>query len=204
MFVQVIQGRVADPRQVHDALDRWNSELADGAPGYLGSTDGVTDDGRFIAIVRFETEQDARRNSSRPEQDQWWRETSALFTEPVTFHDSTDVSEEIVGDPNDAHFVQFMQGRGTNPDRARELMSQDSEEWARFRPDILGSVSAQYDDGSYTVAMYFTNEAEARAGEKKEPPPRLKAQMDEMMSMSTGEPEFFDVKDPWLYSRDDR
>jgi hypothetical protein len=201
MFVQIVQGRVEDAEQLHSALDQWDREIADGAIGWLGSTEGVTDDGRFIAVVRFESEEAARRNSQRPEQDQWWRETSQLLVEPATFHYSTDVSEDIVGDPDRAGFVQIMQGRGTDPDRARELMSQDSDEWAKFRPDVLGSVSAQYDDGSYTMAIYFTSEAEARLGEKKEPPPRLKAQMDEMNTLSIGEPEFFDLKHPWLYSK---
>ncbi len=50
------------------------------------------------------------------------------------------------------------------------------------------------------MAMYFTSEAAAREGERKEPPPELKAQMDEMNSLTVGEPEFFDLKQPWLYS----
>jgi hypothetical protein len=32
VFVQVIQGAVSDPEQVHAAIDRWAEELADGAP----------------------------------------------------------------------------------------------------------------------------------------------------------------------------
>lgn len=203
MFVQVIQGRVDDAERLHSAFDQWDRDLSGGAIGFIGSTEGVTDDGRFIAVVRFESEDAARRNSQRPEQDRWWRETSQLFQEPVTFHDSTDVIEDLVGDPDRAGFVQIMQGRGTDPDRARELMAEDSDEWAQFRPDILGSVAAQYDDGSYTMAMYFTSEKDARVGEKKELPPKLKAQMDEMNSLSVGEPEFFDIKHPWLYSRHD-
>lgn len=35
-----------------------------------------TEDGRFIAVVRFESEEDARRNRDRPEQDRWWSETA--------------------------------------------------------------------------------------------------------------------------------
>jgi hypothetical protein len=50
------------------------------------------------------------------------------------------------------------------------------------------------------MAMYFTSEAEAREGERKEPPPELKAQMEEMQQLSIGEPEFFDLKQPWLYA----
>ncbi len=200
MFVQVVEGRVADAERLHAALDRWDRDLSSGASGWLGATEGVTDDGRFIAIVRFESEAAARRNGQRPEQDQWWRETSALLAEPATFHESSDVITDLVGDPNRAGFVQFMQGRGSDPDRARELMTQDSDEWAKFRPDLLGSVAAQYDDGSYTMAMYFTSEADARKGEQKEPPPKLKAQMDELNSLTVGAPEFFDIKSPWLYS----
>jgi len=48
--------------------------------------------------------------------------------------------------------------------------------------------------------MYFTSEAEAREGERKEPPPELQAHMEEMQRLSIGEPEFFDLKQPWLYS----
>ena len=203
MFVQVIEGKVADAERIHEALDRWERELSDGAIGWLGSTEGVTDDGRFMAIVRFSSEAEARRNSERPEQDQWWRETSELFVEPVTFHESTDVIEDIIGDPDLAGFVQVMEGRSADPQRARELMEQDSDAWAKLRPDMLGSVSAQYDDGSYTMAMYFTSEAEARKGEKKKIPANLKAQMDEMNSLAIGETEFFDIRDPWLHSPHD-
>jgi len=48
------------------------------------------------------------------------------------------------------------------------------------------------------MAMYFTTEADAREGEKKEIPPELQANMDEMNKLSIGEPEFFDIRDPWL------
>jgi hypothetical protein len=40
----------------------------------------LTDDGRFIALARFESEEAARRNTDRPEQDRWWTEIAKLFT----------------------------------------------------------------------------------------------------------------------------
>jgi hypothetical protein len=200
VFVQVIQGQVADAEQARAALDRWARELAPGATGWLGSTAGVTEDGRFIALARFESEEAARRNSDRPEQDRWWAETAALFSGEATFKDSSEVVVDVVGEPDEAGFVQVIQGRGSDPDRARELMSQDSSEWAAFRPDIIGSVAVAHEGGAYTMALYFTSEEEAREGERKEPPPELKAQMEEMDALSVGVPEFFDLKQPWLYS----
>jgi hypothetical protein len=200
MFVQVIQGRVADPARVKAALDRWAEELAPGAEGWLGSTAGVTEDGRFIALARFESEAAARRNSDRPEQDRWWAETSRLFDGEATFTDSSEVDVDTNGDPAGATFVQAMQGRTSDPERARRLMSEDSTDWSSFRPDMLGSVAAGHDGGAYTMMMWFTSEAEAREGERKDPPPELKAQMEEMGALSVGEPEFFDLKDPWMYA----
>ncbi len=200
MFVQVIRGQVTDREQVHAALDRWSEQLAAGALGWLGSTAGVTGDGRFVALARFESEEAARRNSARPEQDQWWMQTSKLFTGEVAFGDSSDVTVDVHGDPGEAGFVQVMQGRGSDPERARELMAQNPDDWAAFRPDVIGSVAVGHEGGAYTMVMYFTSEQAAREGERKEPPPQLKAQMEQMNQLSTGEPEFFDLRQPWLYS----
>ena len=79
-------------------------------------------------------------------------------------------------------------------------MNQDSDTWAAFRPEVLGSVVIGHEEGAYTMVLYFTSEAEAREGERKEPPPELRAQMEEMNKLSIGEPEFFDLKQPLLAS----
>jgi hypothetical protein len=200
MFVQVLHGQVSDAGEVHAAMDRWQAELAPGSIGWLGSTGGVTADGRFIAFACFTSAEDARRNSDRPEQDQWWTETSKLFAGDVTFHDSDDTYMEEIGESRDAGFVQVIKGRGTDPARARELMTSHPEERRAFRPDVLGSLTANYEDGGFATAIYFTNEAEARANEQKEPPAEFTAMMEEMNSLAVGPPEFFDLTDPWIYS----
>ena len=102
-------------------------------------------------VARFESHEAARRNSDRPEQDQWWAETAKLFTGEATFKDSNDVTVDLTGDPDDAGFVQVIQGRGSDPDRARELMGQDSSEWAAFRPEILGILAVGHEGGAYTM-----------------------------------------------------
>jgi hypothetical protein len=202
MFVQVIQGRTSQPQALVDAFDRWKADLSSGATGWLGSTGGVTEDGRFIAVARFESEQAAMANSARPEQGAWWAETAQLLDGEATFRNSTDVDVDVNGDPDQAGFVQVMQGRGSDPERARQLMAQDADTWAEFRPDVIGSVTIGHDEGAYTMVMYFTSEAEAREGERKELPPQLQAQMEEMNSLSIGEPEFFDLKQPIISSAD--
>jgi hypothetical protein len=201
MFVQVIQGQVSDAAQVRAHLDTWVSEVAPGAIGWLGSTGGVTDDGKLIALVRFEDEEKAQQNSDRPEQGEWWEKMASLFEGEPTFHNSTRVEVDTPGDPAQAGFVQVMQGRTSDPDRARELMAaDDSAEWQEFRPDILGSVSVEHDGDAWTMAMYFTSEEEAREGEQKPPPPELEQMMKEMDSLTVGETTYFDIKDPWLHA----
>jgi hypothetical protein len=200
MFAQVIQGKTSNPQALAAAGEQWLQDLAPGATGWLGSTSGVTEDGRAIVVVRFDTEENARRNSNRPEQDQWWSQTSKLFDGEATFRDSTDVTVDVQGDPDKAGFVQVMQGRSTDPQRAKQLMDQDADKWAEFRPDVVGSVAIGHDDGGYTMVLYFTSEADAREGERKVPPPELQAQMEEMNKLSVGETEFFDLKQPTMLS----
>ena len=199
MFVQVIQGKTSNPQALDTALNTWVQDLAPGATGWLGSTSGVTEDGRAIAVVRFDSEDDARRNSNRPEQDQWWSETAKLFDGDATFQDSTDVTVDVQGDPDQAGFVQVMQGRTSDPDRARELMDEDPTDWQAFRPEILGTVSVGHDGDGWTMAIYFTSEQAAREGERKEPPPELAELMKEMDSLMEGTPTFYDLTDPWLH-----
>jgi len=200
VFVQIISGKVDDPTAVQAALDRWVSDLAGEATGWLGSTAGVTDDGTCLLVARFENEESARESSDRPEQGQWWSETSQLFRGEPTFTESTEVELDLMGDPDQAGFVQVIRGRTTDPDRIRELMRTDVEDFRDYRPDLLGTLTAVSEGGVLTTVVYFTSEEEARAGERKEPPPEMMAAMQEVQQLSVGEPEYFDLKDPWLVS----
>ena len=201
MFAQVIQGRTSEPEGLRAALDRWTEELQPGSIGWLGSTIGITDDGTFIAIVRFESAEAAERNSQRPEQGHWWAETSRLFDGEVSFRDSQDVTVDLRGDPDQAGFVQVMQGRVSDAARAKELMAQmPGDAMAAFRPDVLGSVMIGHQDGAWTQVIYFTSEAEAREGERKETPPEFQDAMEEMNQLSVGETTFYDLRQPSLQS----
>ena len=197
MFIQVITGEVADAAALESALDRWRSEVRPGGTGFLGSTSGVTADGRFVALARFESAEAARANSDRAEQGAWWSEAEKCFAGPVTFHDCTEVDTFRGGGSDEAGFVQVMQGRADRQ-RLRALDERVEAVLPDLRPDLLGSVRARGGD-QYTEAAYFTSEAEARAGEAKPPPAELAEAMREWQDVM-GPIAYYDLPRPKIVS----
>lgn len=195
MFIQVITGQVADPAGLEAALDRWQKDVRPGATGFLGSTGGVTADGRFVTLVRFESAEAAKANSDRAEQGAWWAEAEKCFGGPVTFHDCTEIDTYRGGGSDDAGFVQVMQGRA-DKQRLREMDERAESQLPDLRPDLLGSVRAWHGD-EYTEAAYFTNETEARAGEAQGPPPEMADILREWQDVM-GEVTYFDLTAPKL------
>jgi hypothetical protein len=199
MFVQVIRGQATDREGLRRQMDRWNSELRPGAAGFLGSTAGITDDGQFVAMARFESEAASRANSQRDEQGAWWAETEKCL-EAASFQDSTEVMTMHGGGSNEAGFVQVMCGHVTDAEKMAALrpkMGQVESAMKRHRPDVLGDVIAANADGTYTDVVYFESEAEARRAETKEMPAELGALFGELMA-ATAVDEYLDLKDPWL------
>jgi hypothetical protein len=197
MFVQVIQGHVTDRGGLKAALARWVAELAPGATGWLGTTAGITADDMFVGIVRFASTQDARRNSDRPEQHQWWMETAKLFTGDVAVQDTDDVLDFLEGGPERAGFVQVSQGRATEPEKLRALLPAGLTYVRERRPDVIGGVIARYGDGGFTHVVYFTSETAARQGERQE---EFKERMDREVTPVVTGVRYFDLPQPWLYS----
>lgn len=196
MFVQIIEGQVADPEGLRRQLDKWDAELRPGAEGILGSTMGVTDDGYFLGFARFESPVAARANSNRPEQSRWWAETEGCFEGEAIFTDCNEVVTFMGGGSNDAGFVQVMRSSRVDRDRLHQ-MDETFEKHRGFRPDIIGGLRAWTGADSCTDVVYFTSEAEAREGERKEPPPELAAAMGEFRDL-TSSVEFLDLHEPRL------
>ena len=199
MFIQVIQGTVADGDGLRRQLERWQTELKPGATGYLGSTSGITDDGRYIGCVRFESAEAANANSERPEQGAWFKETEAMFSGPISFTGSTDVEVYLGGGSDSAGFVQVLQGGPADRDRLRQLDVEFEALARQYRPDIIGWVLAWQPDGRFTEVVYFNSEAAARAGEAQEPPEERKHLLEDWRE-AAGELTFYDLREPWLFS----
>lgn len=198
MFVQAIKAKVKDKDAVRAATEEWEAKLKPGAKGYLGATEGVTDDGTFIALARFESEEAARTNSDRPEQGKWWEETSKLFDGQATFHDCPRVETFGGGGSDDAGFVQVMIYKPSDVEKLLSY-SDEFEKMGNLRPDIIGGTTSVAKDGTVIDTLYFTSEAEAREGEKKEMPADTQKVMEEVGSLM-GPVEYFDLRDPWLFS----
>lgn len=202
MFVQVIQGKAKDPAGLRKQWEKWDQELKPSAQGYLGSTAGVTADGEFIALARFESEEAAQSNSGSAEQSKWWEETSQYLEDPM-FHDCTLVDLMQDGGSDDAGFVQVIQGKVTDVEKARNLDRESQEEMNAMRPDVIGGIVAWHpENGRFTNAIYFTSEAEAREKEKESSSsPEFQKFMSEWQALSDGEPKFLDITEPWYSSK---
>ncbi len=199
MFIQVIRGRVKDPDGVRREMERWHSEIAPGAQGWLGYTAGITDDGEVVAVVRFESEEAARTNSDRPEQSSWWESLSQNLEGDAAFFDSNDVELFLDGGSDRAGFVQVIHGRAKDRDRLRELFQGMSARIQNFRPDVIGGTIAWHGSDRFTETVYFTSEEEARQGEKQaaeSAPPEYQEWQTLVEDLS-----FADLRDPWMASR---
>lgn len=200
MFVQVIRGRAKDAPGMRKEMDRWQEELAPGAIGYLGSTGGVTEDGDFIVLARFESEEAAQKNSERPEQDAWFQEFATHLDGEPTFVNSTDTEEWMGGGDDSAGFVQIITGSVTDKAKVREMwQSMNEDDMAKMRPDVMGGLVV-WDGDNFVQSIYFTSEKEARAGESQDVPEEAQKQMEEMNSLMK-DVEYLDLTEPKMFTR---
>ena len=199
MFIQMLEGKVANAEALRGQMETWRNDLSPGAEGWLGATAGVTADGTFVSVVRFESEAAAQANSERPEQGAWWEATAATFDGDVTFTNCPDVDTFGAGGSDQAGFVQIMTGRGDRAEITR--VTEELEAILnRMRSDVIGGTVAWPGDGSFVQTVYFTSEAEARANEGAEPATdEDKAAMERLGSLMTFD-RFIDLSDPWLFS----
>ena len=203
MFIRVIQGRATNPPGIRRDLGRWQRLLAADADGWLGSTAGITDDGWSITVVRFASQAQARRNSARPEQREWWRDASQHLTR-VVVHDAPKVHRYRQGDADTAGFVQVIQGHSDDLERVASLGRDQEEVLARDAPHILGMTVAEHGDrpGDFTQIVYFTSEQDARRFQPEPPIEADEPAQEERRRLMT-ELRCFDLRDPQLLSPSD-
>lgn len=116
----------------------------------------------------------------------------------MTFTDSEDVEPFLAGGSDDAEFVQVMKDRGVDRHRLHALDETFEAHAASFRPDLVGGLRVWTEPDAYVEFGYFTSEAQAREGEKKEPPEALAEKMGDFRELMANV-EYLDLRDPWLY-----
>ncbi|MGN6161614.1 MAG: hypothetical protein ACTHOG_07905, partial [Marmoricola sp.] len=104
-----------------------------------------------------------------------------------------DVTLLLDGGSDQAGFVQVIRGCAGDPARLKAMVA-DSAMIQENRPDILGATLALEPDGAFTETIAFTSEADARAGEQKEPPAEIRDVLQDVMQGAT----FYDLRDPWF------
>ncbi len=195
MFIQVIQGRCSRQDELHQVLERWREERGPKVDGWLGGTYGITDDGMFVGVVRFEDRQTAMANSDSAEQSEWAERFMALFDGPVEYHEREDVALMMDGGSDRAGFVQVIQGKVDDPSRLKAMIA-DTTQLHEMRPEILGGTLAIEPDGTFTETVFFTDEESARKGEQMEPP----AEVREELAYAMRDARFYDLHHPWFQS----
>jgi hypothetical protein len=203
MFIQIIQGRATNPPGIRRDLGRWQRLLAADADGWLGSTTGITEDGWSITVVRFASEKQARRNSDRPEQREWWRDASQHLARVVS-HDAPKVHIYRDGGSDQAGFVQVLQGHADDMERMVSLGRNQDDVLAREAPHILGVTVAEHADrpGDFTQVVYFTSEQDARSYDQDPAIEEDEPAWEERRSLMTNL-RSFDLRDPQMLSPSD-
>ena len=155
MFVPVVRGRDRDPELTFARLDLWLHTLAPGAPGWLGTTAGVTRDHELVSFVRFASAADARHNSDRIEQAQWWAESAPVFAGDVTFDNYDEIALFGDGGSDAAALVEVLVGRVPRRRAGADPTSPLAGRVGLFSPRVIGGLVGLHDDGHFTQAVYL-------------------------------------------------
>ena len=189
MFVQFVTGTVIDADLLARQQQRWFEELRPDTPGLLGSTMGLTLNGRSVSLLRFASTEDAHANAARPEQTAWWNETAKAFDYDLAVRDCADV-DSYVDDITSATFVALVQGRPKDKGR---MCERNAEFASSFRElGALGMLVGWDAEGGFSNAMFFRTEADARAIEAATD----LEQLDQFLQLIDGDPTYYELPSP--------
>jgi hypothetical protein len=170
MFIQILQGRVADEAGVRGEVERWQGELGADAPGWLGLTAGIGDDHTFLIVFRFASEAAVRANEARPEVSSWRAAVKQHLVGPVRLDQCPVVRTPKTGSPARAGFVRVLQGRVADP-RRLAAVREEFERGLQRQPHLLEVVVGEHEGGQryFTEVASFVSERAVRAAERAMP-----------------------------------
>lgn len=194
LFIQIVEAN-GDTSTAREAWDAWERDVRPSVTGYLGTTGGVTDDGRLLFVARFESPEAAAKNNDLAEQQQWYEKHLANL-DGLGFTNCSEVDELLGGGSDGAGFVQLIRGKCSDPQKMREMGQRLETELSQRRPDVLGGTVAWHDDdrNAFTQTMYFKSEEEARRNEADEAMGGAPEDFTSLLSDLS----FIDLHEPWF------
>jgi hypothetical protein len=163
MFVLTVAARTSAPDSLRRHVLTWRADVGISATGWLGSTAGVSGDGTFIFMLRFESEEAWLITSGVPEYANWWQVCGHHLDTTPSFTPSTAVTGILAGGSDDAEAVRVVQGRAT-PSRLEASVRQLDTVPAAARAGVIGGLVAWHDDEQFTEALYFAAPAPGQLG----------------------------------------
>jgi predicted regulator of Ras-like GTPase activity (Roadblock/LC7/MglB family) len=193
-----MEGQVSDRAGVARAWNRWRGELARRAPGRLGATAGISQEGDFVAVIGYRSGEAARRDAERKEIGAWLNELGEYLEGPPHVSESCD-AEVIGGDPLRAGFVQIVHAHSKDVSKLRvhwQRMADRADEIVLHHPALISAMVAWHDDDCLTQTLYFNSEQEAQVA-ANEAPPGLEWIFEEWLELAQEE-RFINLREPWI------
>ena len=161
MFVLTVEARTTTPDALRQDVFRWPADVGSSATGWLGNTAGVSADGDFVMMLRFQSEEASLITSDLPEYGRWWEVCARHLATKPTFLPSTNVIGILSGGSDEAAAVQITRGRAALS-RIRGSVRQLESIAPDAPAELIGGIVAWHEDDRFTEALYFTSQAPAR------------------------------------------
>lgn len=187
MFVELVQATATEPARLRKAWKKLLGRLPDVAPGWLGATSGATEDGRFVALLAFESEEQARITMDRLHEQAAWAPLEGVASE-LRFRECPNVRAFLPDDARGVEVVHIWQGVAQD---VRRIVSsfEGASQTATGRGRVAGGLMCWDPEGFVTIALYGRPSG-AR------PAAALDA-LTRNVSELIDRPATFDVVDPW-------
>lgn len=164
--VRITQARVRDAEAVRELAERWQREIAPETDGWLATTAGISDDGEFVSLLRFASEEAVRRNAESERQRRWWEEFRQYVSGDVSIVETS--SAAAFGDSRpdaDVGYVHVVQGEARIMIDILEGVAEHEEHHIReHHLPLLGGIIVDHGGDRFTEFMYFPSEDEKGRG----------------------------------------
>lgn len=194
MWIRIARGKTAEPAKLKALVETFTTDPEGLPAGSLGVTFGFAKDGTAVVSSRFESKAAGEAWFSSDQFKARLEKITALGTEITDEFRSDDVVVFGKGGSDDAGFVQVMTGNTSDRAKYEQISNTLDEFLTKERPDVIGGITAFGDNGRYFDVVYFTNEADARVGEKKELSAGAQEILGQLESI-TSDVEFIDLTD---------